>query len=145
MRKLWLAVIPLAFIVGCGSSSGSGTAATPVDLGTNVPSDSPFPTVTDTADPGQIPPDDPVTEAPPVESAYDVALDQLATHCTQSRDQIAVMVPKVLKDLQDNGINDETLMSVAQHLTTSASGLTGKIDCVSIAAGYAVIRESPSS
>jgi hypothetical protein len=27
MRKLWLAVIPLAFIVGCGTSSGPGSVA----------------------------------------------------------------------------------------------------------------------
>ncbi len=139
--KSWLALAPLAFLIACGSS-GTGVA-TPVNLGTEIPA-SQVPTVNELATPGQIPTDDPTTEAPPVESTYDLALDQLAGHCTQSRDFLAGMVPKVLADLQTNGVNDETLTTVAQHLTTSASGLSGKVDCVDVAAAYATLRESGS-
>lgn len=144
MRAKWmLAVAPLALVVACGSSAASG----PVSLGTE-----PATTFTPPPDPGTFAPEPPAeteppdtsppeTVAPPPESAYDQALDQLATHCTQSRDFLAGMVPKVLKDLQDNGVNDETLTSVAQHLTTVASGVPGKTDCVGVAAAYAVTRE----
>jgi hypothetical protein len=78
--KRLLAVALLGLVVGCGSS-GSGTAA-PVQLGTDIPSDSPFPTVTDTAVPGQIPPDEPTTDATlppppavPVITGYGAAVD----------------------------------------------------------------------
>lgn len=150
------AVMPAALAVGCGSSAGpSGlgqlVTATPTPQATvTIP---PEPTFTDpgvsaqppvTPPPVTVPPPPPVTVPPmppPVESAYDMALDQFAAHCTQSRAQVAAMIPRVLADLQENGVEDETLLSVTQHLTTAASGVSGRTDCVGVAAAYAVLRE----
>ncbi|MDJ0342297.1 hypothetical protein QMK19_03725 [Streptomyces sp. H10-C2] len=72
---------------------------------------------------------------------YQRALDSLAPKCTQDKPHIAAIAHATLGDLRKNGVDDETELSVLQHLNASAPG-GGTMDCTSVAAAYAVLRES---
>ena len=71
---------------------------------------------------------------------YQTALDAAAAHCTQGEDQLAKLALAGRDELAKHGITENAL-SVLQHVTTAASGATGKVDCVSTAAAYTILRE----
>lgn len=73
---------------------------------------------------------------------YQAALDHLSAKCTQDPAKVAGIVYATQADLQKNGVNDETEYTVMQHLDQSIPASAGKMDCTSIAASYAVLRES---
>jgi hypothetical protein len=75
-------------------------------------------------------------------AAYQRALDALAPKCTQGRARIAAIGNATLQDLQENGITDETELSVLRHLNDSLPAGSPRTDCVSIAAAYATLREN---
>lgn len=75
-------------------------------------------------------------------SDYQHALDALAPKCTQDEYHIAALAHGTLEDLQKNGVTDETELSVLQHLNGSVPAGAPRMDCQSVAAAYAVLRES---
>jgi hypothetical protein len=72
---------------------------------------------------------------------YQHALDALAPKCKQDEQHIAGIANGTLEDLQKNGVTDETELSVLQHLDQSIPKGAPRMDCVSIAASYATLRE----
>jgi len=117
---------------GPGSSSGSGDSggdATPAAA----------PAASPTVSPAQML-DDLDGDKQPV-ADYQAALDALAPKCTQDETHIAGLGDAGYNDLVKNGINDETRLTVLQHLDQSIPASLGKTDCTSMLSAYLVLRE----
>lgn len=125
MRRIGLiaAAAGIAALVGCSAGSGSP----PID--TNPP---PSPSQTLAAADGQ----------PTQTAQYQVALDAASQHCTQTQDQLARLALAGRAELKQHGITENAL-SVLQHVASSASGVSFKMDCVGVLAAYTVLREGP--
>lgn len=74
-------------------------------------------------------------------TAYQAALNALAPKCTQDETHIAGLGDAGYKDLVQNGVKDETRLSVLQHLDDSIPASMGKTDCTGILSAYLVLRE----
>jgi hypothetical protein len=74
-------------------------------------------------------------------SEYQQVLDALAPRCTESRPRLAAVVHATLQDLHKNGVNDEDQFSVLQHLEQSVPAGNPRVNCTSVAAAYATLRE----
>jgi hypothetical protein len=74
-------------------------------------------------------------------SEYQQVLDALAPRCTENRPHLTAVVNATLEDLQKNGVNDEDEFSVLQHLEQSVPAGNPRVNCASVAAAYATLRE----
>ncbi|MET9036959.1 hypothetical protein [Streptomyces mirabilis] len=74
-------------------------------------------------------------------SVYQQVLDALAPRCTENRPHLTAVVNATLEDLQKNGVNDEDEFSVLQHLEQSVPAGNPRVNCASVAAAYATLRE----
>lgn len=72
---------------------------------------------------------------------YQQVLDALAPRCTEDRPRLAAVVHATLKDLKKKGVNDEDGFSVLQHLEHSVPAGNPRVNCASVAAAYATLRE----
>jgi hypothetical protein len=118
---------------GPGSSSKSGDSgggATPAAAPATSPAVSPAQML-----------DDLDGDKTPV-ADYQAALDALAPKCTQDEVHIAGLGDAGYQDLVKNGINDETRLTVLQHLDQSIPASIGKTDCAGMLSGYLVLREN---
>jgi hypothetical protein len=72
---------------------------------------------------------------------YQQVLDALAPRCTEDHPHLAAMVNSTLEDLKKNGVADEDEFSVLQHLEQSVPAGKPRVNCASVAAAYATLRE----
>ncbi|MFK0017776.1 hypothetical protein [Streptomyces sp. NPDC090798] len=72
---------------------------------------------------------------------YQQVLDALAPRCTEDRPRLTAIVNSTLGDLKKNGVNDEDEFSVLQHLEQSVAAGNPRVNCASVAAAYATLRE----
>jgi len=72
---------------------------------------------------------------------YQQVLDQLTPKCNEDEYTLASYVFATLADLRKNNIDDETELSVLQHLNESLPDIGQKTECKQIAAAYLVLRE----
>lgn len=79
---------------------------------------------------------------PAIVNNYQKALDTLKPLCTvKDENKLASLVYGTWKDLEDNGIKDETNLTVANHIIASIPASTAPVDCQGIMAAYLVQRE----
>jgi hypothetical protein len=74
-------------------------------------------------------------------SMYQQVLDALAPRCTENRPRLTAVVTSTLEDLKKNGVDDEDGFSVLQHLEQSVPAGNPRVNCASVAAAYATLRE----
>ncbi|MER5922782.1 hypothetical protein [Streptomyces mirabilis] len=74
-------------------------------------------------------------------SMYQQVLDALAPRCTENRPRLTAIVTSTLEDLKKNGVDDEDGFSVLQHLEQSVPAGNPRVNCASVAAAYATLRE----
>ncbi|MFJ1606505.1 hypothetical protein ACIOHS_24480 [Streptomyces sp. NPDC088253] len=72
---------------------------------------------------------------------YQQVLDALAPRCTEDRPRLTAIVNSTLGDLKKNGVDDEDEFSVLQHLEQSVPAGNPRVNCASVAAAYATLRE----
>lgn len=72
---------------------------------------------------------------------YQQVLDALAPRCTENRPRLTAIVTSTLEDLKKNGVDDEDGFSVLQHLEQSVAAGNPRVNCASVAAAYATLRE----
>lgn len=79
---------------------------------------------------------------PAIVNNYQKALDTLKPLCTvQDETKLASLIYGTWQDLEDNGIKDETNLTVANHIIASIPASTAPVDCQSVMAAYLVERE----
>lgn len=76
------------------------------------------------------------------QSAYDTAFATLSGKCREQGVGLGNEVGAVLKLLQQHSINDETQLSVMQHLSDSIPAGSPKMSCADIGGAYVTLRES---
>ncbi|MFJ8361395.1 hypothetical protein [Streptomyces sp. NPDC093984] len=74
-------------------------------------------------------------------SEYQQVLDALAPRCTEDRPRLTAVVNATRQDLKKNGVEDEDDFSVLQHLEQSVPAGNPRVNCASVAAAYATLRE----
>ncbi|POX48830.1 hypothetical protein C3488_19155 [Streptomyces sp. Ru72] len=65
----------------------------------------------------------------------------MAPRCTEDRPHLTAVVNATLKDLKNNGVDDEDEFSVLQHLEQSVPAGNPRVNCASVATAYATLRE----
>lgn len=71
---------------------------------------------------------------------YQQVLNQFTPKCKEDEFTLASYVFATLTDLRKKHINDETELTVLQHLNDSLPDMGGKTECKQIAAAYLVLR-----
>lgn len=75
------------------------------------------------------------------QTAYDQAFADLSARCQEQGVGLGNEVGAVLKLLQKNGINDETQLSVMQHMAASIPAGSSKMSCANVGGAYVTLRE----
>jgi hypothetical protein len=74
-------------------------------------------------------------------AAYDSAFADLSAKCTEQGVPLANEMHATLGPLQKANINDETHLTVMQHVAASIPAGSPKMGCADIAAAYVTLRE----
>lgn len=75
------------------------------------------------------------------DAVYVSALDRLAAECTEGRVKVAGYVDTAYRDLERNGVTDETRLTVMKHLARSIPPSAAPTRCDQVAAAYLTLRE----
>jgi hypothetical protein len=79
---------------------------------------------------------------PQPQAAYDKAFATLSSKCKEQGVGLGNEVGAVLKLLQKANINDETQLTVMQHLAASIPAGSPKMSCADIGGAYVTLREN---
>jgi hypothetical protein len=74
-------------------------------------------------------------------SKYQTALDNLKTLCAEDDTTLAAEIWASWKDLQKNGVSDETNLSLIAHIEKSIPPKTAPVECRGVMAAYLTLRE----
>jgi len=119
-------IIAVAVVVfkGCGSSSNGGGGQSDIATGIQVLQQFDRDHGNGSAD----------------SSAYQAALSMASAKCTNPVKDVARFVENSYTDLVSNGVEDETALSVLQHLNASIPD-GSRMDCQGVLAAYLALRE----